>query len=271
MREVALVGLSPWFAGSRAALARALRARGALVEEREGVPPRPRGTVVVLGPHDHALPSCYTNSGAKVGLFSEGAAPLSFVAIWTEQPGSAAQKLRASYRSAYDGWLEIDADLAKKENVPWYQGWSDFEAVGVDFSAARPIDVLWYGTMTERRREILSSLAESLPFEISMPSEPLWGEAKRAALLSAKIVLGIRAYEEPSFHSFRAADAAACGALFMAERPLLAEEVRHAVENWPDMERRRRFAFEAESARGPKASAAVLIEEVERVEAGARA
>ncbi|MEB3223565.1 MAG: glycosyltransferase family 2 protein [Candidatus Sericytochromatia bacterium] len=95
----------------------------------------------------------------------------------------------------------------------------------------RPVDVVFFGTLTPRRERLLAALSEALPgrrLEILARDahEPLvreqaghvWGEARAAYLARTRVVLDLAPDDTPSASWLRWAAAAHAGAVVVAER-----------------------------------------------------
>ena len=69
-------------------------------------------------------------------------------------------------------------------------------------ASEKPIDVLFYGALTDRRRALLSEL-RAAGLQVTAPLDPLFGEQRDSLVAQAKVVLNIHAEEGNAFEAVR--------------------------------------------------------------------
>jgi len=216
--------------------------------------------LLVIGPHDHGPPPMQ-------GLRA---------CVWTEQDASPRHVV--AREAAYDDYnLVFDIHRGRCASTPgkFLPGWAEWDACAADLDLKdRPIDCLFYGALSERRREILSSLGKEVAIE--QPAFFLAGESKRGALRLAKTVLIVHAYDRSTSEPFRLAEAASCGALIVTEpqgdpEPFvetdfitapshdLAKAIQTAIQKYPLFVETRRRAFDRAKANDAHAAVATIL------------
>ncbi len=200
---------------------------------RHGLPTRTPGTInLVVAPHEYFTLYEGANEAALVKAASES------VCVGVEQPGTYWFEYGARYTSY--GPLAIDINRrgvtelrrrgleAYRLHPGYYSGW---DAWGGAVSADRPVDVLFLGSLTHRRAQILSRSAPILAqwtcdlrlFRVDRPVRDgtehfVSGRAKHQLLAGSRVLLNVHQGERDYFEWIRVLEAESNGSLVVTER-----------------------------------------------------
>ena len=162
------------------------------------------------------------------------------IPICTEQPGTAWFEIQLASVVRSPLVLDINAvgaDALARRGIPaqhlplgYHESFDRWHGAA---DAHRPIDVLFLGSLTERRQAVLASMASALQtmrcrFLLFEPSKPalagdpgfVTDQAKQDLLASSKVLLNIHRNEVPYFESVRVLEAVANGAVVLTEPSL---------------------------------------------------
>ncbi len=200
---------------------------------RHGLPTRTPGTVnLVVAPHEYFT----LYEGASEGALVKAAAES--VCVGVEQPGTHWFEYGARYTSY--GPLAIDINRrgvtelrrrgveAYRLHPGYYSGW---DAWGGAASTDRPCDVLFLGSLTHRRAQILSQAAPILAqwtcdLRLFRGDQPVRdgtdgfvsGRAKHELLAGSRVLLNVHQGERDYFEWIRVLEALSNGCLVLTER-----------------------------------------------------
>ena len=200
---------------------------------RHGLPTRTPGTVnLVVAPHEYFT----LYEGASEGALVKAAAES--VCVGVEQPGTHWFEYGARYTSY--GPLAIDINRrgvselrrrgveAYRLHPGYYSGW---DAWGGAASTDRPCDVLFLGSLTHRRAQILSQAAPILAqwtcdLRLFRGDHPVRdgtdgfvsGRAKHELLAGSRVLLNVHQGERDYFEWIRVLEALSNGCLVLTER-----------------------------------------------------
>jgi len=216
------------------ALADAVAQSGREVELlRYGLPARDSGTInLVVAPHEYFTLYEGASEAALVKAASES------ISVGVEQPGTYWFEYGARYASY--GLLAIDinhrgvTELRRRGletyrlHPGYYAGW---DAWGGTASAERPCDVLFLGSLTDRRARLLSAAAPVLTqwacdLRLFMGDRPVrdgrdqfvTGRSKHQMLAASRVLLNIHQGQRDYFEWIRVLEAVANGCLVVTER-----------------------------------------------------
>ena len=83
--------------------------------------------------------------------------------------------------------------------------------------ADRPIDVLFFGSMNDRRRQLIASV-EATGVNVTTFRGPVYGPERDAVIRQAKLVLNVHHYEASRFEQVRASQVLSLGTPMLCER-----------------------------------------------------
>jgi len=149
--------------------------------------------------------------GAHLGFPADWQQRHACVFVNLEQLGEGGAAVSADYLALLRGSAVADYDLA---NVPVYaQDAADVPIVSFGYGAyldqpalpleQRPIDLLFFGSVNQRRREFIARV-EAAGFNVSAFDSPLYGPERDNFIRSAKAVLNCHFYETNRFEQARA-------------------------------------------------------------------
>ena len=216
------------------ALTDAIAQSGREVETyRHGLPTRTAGTInLVVAPHEYFTLYEGAHEAALVKAASES------ICVGVEQPGTYWFEYGARYTSY--GLLAIDINRrgvtelrrrgleAYRLHPGYYSGW---DAWGGGGSTERPRDVLFLGSLTHRRAQILSQSAPILAqwtsdLRLFRGDQPVRegmegfvsGHAKHQLLAGSRVLLNVHQGERDYFEWIRVLEAISNGCLVVTER-----------------------------------------------------
>ncbi|MEN9417832.1 MAG: hypothetical protein RI988_1452 [Pseudomonadota bacterium] len=110
------------------------------------------------------------------------------------------------------------ADPAEVPVIPFrHAGYLEAAAADAPPLEDRPIDLLFFGSMNERRQRLISRI-EACGVQVAMFDHPLYGEERDRYVRQAKAVLNCHFYESATFEQVRAFHCLSLGTPFIAER-----------------------------------------------------
>lgn len=171
--------------------------------------------------------------GAHLGFAKEWRERHACLLMNLEQLGPGGAQLPAGYLELLKTTGAVDYDLANlvaygadASEVPVipFRHAPYLEAMGVDAPALeeRPIDLLFFGSMNERRRRLIERI-ESCGLTVSTFDRPLYGEERDRYIVQAKAVLNCHFYERAAFEQVRAFHCLSLGTPVISERGLLTQ------------------------------------------------
>ena len=135
-------------------------------------------------------------------------------------PNAYLDLLKTSGVADYD-LANVGAYAADSCDVPLipFRHASYLEAAAAESPALedRPIDLLFFGSMNERRRRLIARI-EACGVQVAMFDQPLYGEERDRYIRQAKAVLNCHFYESANFEQVRAFHCLSLGTPFIAER-----------------------------------------------------
>lgn len=208
---------------------------GRRAELRTGGVPQASADVVnlVVAPHEYFELGGFDAQQRRTG-------PAASIPVCTEQPGTPwfdVQLAALAYSPLVLDINRLGVEELQRRGLParhlplgYHAG---FDRWGGDEGRGRPIDVLFLGSLTERREAVLASMAPQLQslrcrfvcFEANRPAQPgdagfVTGAAKHDLLASAKVLVNVHRNDVPYFESVRALEAVANGAVVLSEPSL---------------------------------------------------
>jgi SAM-dependent methyltransferase len=164
--------------------------------------------------------------GAHLGFDTSFARRYHCVIVNLEQLGEGGSKISAEYLSLLSQSQVVDYDPA---NVPAYRSGGDpvpiisfayapYLAGGRDETLeARPIDLLFFGSMNERRQRLLKEI-EAAGCRLSILNFGLYGPERDAEIRRAKAVFNCHFYDSARFEQARAFQCLSLGTPVISER-----------------------------------------------------
>lgn len=199
-----------------------------------GVPEASADVVnLVVAPHEYFELGGFDEQQRRTG-------PAASIPVCTEQPGTPwfdVQLAALAYSPLVLDINRLGVEELQRRGLPalhlplgYHAG---FDRWGGDEERGRPIDVLFLGSLTERREAVLASMAAQLQsmrcrlvcFEANRPAQHgdagfVTGAAKHELLASAKVLVNVHRNDVPYFESVRALEAVANGAVVLSEPSL---------------------------------------------------
>jgi hypothetical protein len=166
--------------------------------------------------------------GAHLGFCTDWLQRHACIFVNLEQLGAGGAVVPAAYLDLLRRSAVVDYDVAnarvysrEPEQVPLV---SFLHAPYLDDGAApdlasRPIDLLFFGSVNERRRAFLERV-EACGVQVTMFDHPLYGPERDAYVLHSKAVLSCHFYESSRFEQARAFHALSLGTPVIAERTM---------------------------------------------------
>lgn len=168
--------------------------------------------------------------GAHLGFDAELTRRYSCIFVNLEQLGEGGAKVRPEYMDLLSKSAVVDYD---KGNVPAYTTYID-DVLIVPFLHApylkpaetiplpeRPIDVLFIGSMNERRRNMIQRI-ESTGRKVALFDSPLYGPERDQFIMQAKCVFNAHFYATSRFEQARASHCLSLGTPVVSEMSDLA-------------------------------------------------
>ncbi|MDO5101593.1 MAG: hypothetical protein Q4D91_01620 [Lautropia sp.] len=166
--------------------------------------------------------------GAHNGFDPANLKKFSCIIVNLEQVGIGGASLRSAYLHLLKAAVTVDYDPAnppaytnRPEDVPIVSfGYASYLNPGSDQALPlheRPIDILFIGSMNERRFEFLNRI-ESAGKTVSLLQTPVYGATRDTILRQAKMLLNVHFYESARFEQVRAFVSLSNGTPILSER-----------------------------------------------------
>jgi hypothetical protein len=168
--------------------------------------------------------------GAHLGFDAAQAEHSNCVIVNLEQLGSNGAQLPPRYLELLRRSAVVDYDAGNIEAYRGQRQRADIPLVSFSFApylrqahplaaelAQRPIDLLFFGSMNERRQALIQRI-EACGLSVSLFDGPLYGPERDAYILQAKAVLNCHFYDSARFEQVRAFQTLSLGTPLICER-----------------------------------------------------
>lgn len=165
--------------------------------------------------------------GAHLGFDASAARAFSCIYVNLEQLGDGGSRLPKSYLDLLGRSRVIDYDAGnlpaygqRAEDVPLISfGHAPYLAMPVQPPALdqRPIDLLFFGSMNERRRRLIERIEQTGRTVVTFDA-PVYGPERDAFIIQARAVLNCHHYDSARFEQVRAFQVLSLGTPLVSER-----------------------------------------------------